>query len=108
MLAFLILLVLAPGAAALHAGDVKVQTAHLKDITSVEGVRDNMLMGYGLVAGLNGTGDRQQTIFSIQTLAAILQKLGVNVASPQTMLVHNADHICHGHTAPVCPARHAH
>ncbi len=89
MLAFLILLVLAPGAAALHAGDVKVQTAHLKDITSVEGVRDNMLMGYGLVAGLNGTGDRQQTIFSIQTLAAILQKLGVNVASPQTMLVHN-------------------
>jgi flagellar P-ring protein precursor FlgI len=67
----------------------KIQTAHLKDITSVVGVRDNMLMGYGLVAGLNGTGDRQQTIFSIQTLAAILQKLGVTVASPQTMLVHN-------------------
>jgi flagellar P-ring protein precursor FlgI len=61
----------------------------LKDITTVEGVRDNMLMGYGLVAGLNGTGDRQQTIFSIQTLASILQKMGVNVASPQTMLVHN-------------------
>ena len=69
--------------------DVKSHTAQLKDITSVEGVRDNMLMGYGLVAGLNGTGDRQQTIFSIQTLAAILQKMGVTIGSPQTMLVHN-------------------
>jgi flagellar P-ring protein precursor FlgI len=48
-----------------------------------------MLMGYGLVAGLNGTGDRQQTIFSIQTLASMLQKMGVTIASPQTMLVHN-------------------
>jgi flagellar P-ring protein FlgI len=72
-----------------RADQVKIHTAHLKDITSVKGVRDNMLMGYGLVAGLNGTGDRQQTIFSIQTLAAILQKMGVTVASPQTMLVHN-------------------
>jgi len=72
-----------------RAEETKVHTAHLKDITTVEGVRDNMLMGYGLVAGLNGTGDRQQTIFSIQTLAGILQKMGVTVASPQTMLVHN-------------------
>ncbi|MGD0907918.1 MAG: flagellar basal body P-ring protein FlgI [Candidatus Acidiferrales bacterium] len=72
-----------------RADEAKIHTAHLKDITSVEGVRDNMLMGYGLVAGLNGTGDRQQTIFSIQTLAAMLQKMGVTVASPQTMLVHN-------------------
>jgi flagellar P-ring protein precursor FlgI len=71
------------------ADEVKIHTAHLKDITTVEGVRDNMLMGYGLVAGLNGTGDRQQTIFSIQTLAAMLQKMGVTVATPQTMLVHN-------------------
>jgi len=89
ILALLTLMALATQAHALSAGEPKIQTAHLKDITSVEGVRDNMLMGYGLVAGLNGTGDRQQTIFSIQTLAAILQKLGVNVASPQTMLVHN-------------------
>lgn len=72
-----------------RAEGMKIHTAQLKDITSVEGVRDNMLMGYGLVAGLNGTGDRQQTIFSIQTLASILQKMGVTVASPQTMLVHN-------------------
>lgn len=86
---FLILLTAGSLAPATRAEEAKVHTAQLKDITSVEGVRDNMLMGYGLVAGLNGTGDRQQTIFSIQTLAAILQKMGVTVGAPQTMLVHN-------------------
>ena len=35
----------------------------LRDITDVQGVRDNQLVGYGLVVGLNGTGDRQQTFF---------------------------------------------
>ncbi len=85
----LILLVLAPLAQGMRADETKIHTAHLKDITAVEGVRDNMLMGYGFVAGLNGTGDRQQTIFSTQTLASMLQKMGVTVASPATMLVHN-------------------
>ena len=80
------LAILAPGA---RADEAKIHTARLKDVTTVEGVRDNMLMGYGLVAGLNGTGDRQQTIFSTQTLASMLQKMGVTVAAPATMLVHN-------------------
>src|SRR5258708_19001320 len=75
----------APGA---RAAEEKVHTAHLKDVTSVEGSRDSPLRGYGLVAGLNGTGDRQQTIFSTQTLANMLQRMGVTV-SPTTMLVHN-------------------
>jgi len=75
---------------ALARGDAPAprQTARLKDITSVEGVRDNLLMGYGLVAGLNGTGDRQQTIFSTQTLANMLNRMGVSVP-PATMLVKN-------------------
>ncbi|MGH9352550.1 MAG: flagellar basal body P-ring protein FlgI [Terriglobia bacterium] len=47
------------------------------DITSVEGVRDNYIMGYGLVVGLNGTGDGQQDLFPVQTLTDILQKMGV-------------------------------
>jgi flagellar P-ring protein precursor FlgI len=72
-----------------QAAEAKIHTARLKDITTVEGVRDNMLMGYGLVAGLNGTGDRQQTIFSTQTLASMLQKMGVTIGAPATMLVHN-------------------
>jgi flagellar P-ring protein precursor FlgI len=52
----------------------------VKDITTIEGIRENPLVGYGLVVGLNGTGDRQQTIFSTQTLSNILQRMGVQVA----------------------------
>lgn len=51
----------------------------IRDIATVEGVRDNALIGYGLVVGLNGTGDRRQTLFTTQTLASILQHLGVQV-----------------------------
>ena len=53
----------------------------IKELASVEGVRDNPLIGYGLVVGLNGTGDRQQTIFSVQSLVNILREMGVNVTS---------------------------
>lgn len=51
----------------------------LKDLVSIEGVRDNQLVGYGVVVGLNKTGDKQQTIFSTQSLANMLQKMGVAV-----------------------------
>jgi flagellar P-ring protein precursor FlgI len=51
----------------------------LKDLVSIEGVRDNQLVGYGVVVGLNKTGDKQQTIFSTQSLANMLQKMGVSV-----------------------------
>ena len=51
----------------------------LKDLVSIEGVRDNQLVGYGVVVGLNKTGDKQQTIFSTQSLANMLQKMGISV-----------------------------
>jgi flagellar P-ring protein precursor FlgI len=51
----------------------------IKDVASIEGIRPNPLLGYGLVVGLNGTGDRRQTVFSTQTLANVLQRLGVQV-----------------------------
>jgi flagellar P-ring protein precursor FlgI len=86
LIALFVLVLVAPN---LRADELKIHTARLKDITAVEGVRDNMLIGYGLVAGLNGTGDRQQTIFSTQTLASMLQKMGVTIGAPATMLVHN-------------------
>src|SRR5580693_3336039 len=53
----------------------------LKDIVSIEGVRDNQLLGYGLVVGLKGTGDRQQTLFPAQSLANVLQRMGVTVSA---------------------------
>jgi len=58
---------------------IAAHIARIKDLASVEGIRDNQLIGYGLVVGLNGTGDKQQTIFSVQTLANMLQRMGVNV-----------------------------
>lgn len=60
----------------------------VRDITSVEGVRDNMLVGYGLVVGLNRTGDSQQTYFTVQTLANAMQKMGVLI-SPVSVMVKN-------------------
>jgi flagellar P-ring protein precursor FlgI len=51
----------------------------IKELASVEGVRDNQLIGYGIVVGLAGTGDRQQTVFSTQTLANMLERMGVSV-----------------------------
>ncbi|MBV8845573.1 MAG: flagellar basal body P-ring protein FlgI [Bryobacterales bacterium] len=60
----------------------------LKELASLEGVRDNQLMGYGLVVGLNGTGDKRQTVFSAQALSNILQRMGISV-NPTAILVRN-------------------
>lgn len=55
-------------------------TTRIKDIVNVEGVRDNALIGYGLVVGLNGTGDKlNNSPFTEQSLIAMLERLGVNV-----------------------------
>jgi flagellar P-ring protein precursor FlgI len=55
-------------------------TARLKDIVEVEGVRDNMLVGYGLVVGLNGTGDSlNSSPFTQQSIIGMLERLGVNI-----------------------------
>ena len=64
------------------------RATRLKDLASIQGVRDNLLVGYGLVVGLKGTGDRQQTVFATQTLSNLLEKMGVNV-SPTALRVNN-------------------
>lgn len=63
-------------------------SVRLKDVVSIEGVRTNQLVGYGLVVGLSGTGDSQQTVFSIQSLTNLLQRMGVSV-SPGLIMVRN-------------------
>jgi flagellar P-ring protein FlgI len=62
-----------------YAQDV-VGIARLKDVASLQGPSAQPLVGYGLVVGLNKTGDRRQTIFSAQTLANMLERFGVAVA----------------------------
>jgi len=56
--------------------------ARVKDVATIEGIRDNQLVGYGLVVGLRGTGDSSQTVFPAQTLISVLERMGITV--PQT------------------------
>jgi flagellar P-ring protein precursor FlgI len=59
-------------------------TSRIKDLANIEGVRQNQLIGYGLVVGLNGTGDTLNNIpFTKQSLQAMLERLGVNVRGAQ-------------------------
>jgi flagellar P-ring protein precursor FlgI len=65
--------------AAFFATTSDSHAARIKDIVAFEGVRDNILVGYGLVVGLNGTGDRlQNNAFTEQSLIGFLERQGVN------------------------------
>ena len=77
--AFILLLVLTPAAPG---------ATRLKDLISIEGIRENQLVGYGIVVGLAGTGDRVQTVFGTQSLANLLQRMGVSV-NPTLIVVKN-------------------
>ncbi len=57
------------------------QAIRIKDLASFKGVRHNQLIGYGLVVGLNGTGDKASTVFTNQGLSNMLNRLGVQVTS---------------------------
>jgi flagellar P-ring protein precursor FlgI len=73
--------------------------SRLKELTSIEGVRDNQLIGYGLVVGLAGTGDRQQTIFPAQSLANMLARMGVTI-DPKLITVRNTAAVMVSATLP--------
>src|SRR5688500_12273314 len=62
--------------------------SRVKDVASVQGAAATPLIGYGLVVGLNKTGDRRQTIVAAQTLANMLERFGIAVA-PGEMKVEN-------------------
>lgn len=67
-----------------------VQAERIRDLTSVQGVRQNSLIGYGLVVGLDGTGDQTtQTLFTTQTLNNMLSQLGITVPTGTNMQLKN-------------------
>jgi flagellar P-ring protein precursor FlgI len=74
-------LVLAASTVALPA-----RADHIRDLCDVVGVRDNQLLGYGVVSGLNGTGDDISVPFAAQSLLALMRRLGVQVDSGQMRL----------------------
>ncbi|MEO8524113.1 MAG: flagellar basal body P-ring protein FlgI [Caldimonas sp.] len=66
------------------------QAARIKEVASVQGVRTNQLVGYGLVVGLDGTGDQNTSApFATQSLLALLQQMGVTVPPGQNMQLKN-------------------
>lgn len=77
-LVLLFVLCFAPGA----------ECARLKDIADIEGVRGNQLLGYGLVVGLNGTGDGRMTDFTPKSISNLLEKMGLRV-DPNMVRVKN-------------------
>jgi len=62
----------------------------LKDLVSIEGVRENQLVGYGVVVGLAKTGDKQTTIFSTQSLANMLERMGTSVSATAIRVTNTA------------------
>ena len=69
-------------ASAVSRAEAAGQLARIKDVATIDGIRDNQLVGYGLVVGLRGTGDSSQTVFPAQTLLSTLERMGITV--PQT------------------------
>ena len=75
----LVVLTLLAGLAAPSWVPAACAQVRIKDIADVEGIRENQLVGYGLVVGLNGTGDKlDSSVFTRQSLIGMLERLGVN------------------------------
>ena len=62
----------------------------IKDLASIEGVRENQLVGYGIVVGLAGTGDKRTTVFGTQSLASMLERMGVAVSATAIRVANTA------------------
>jgi len=91
-------LALAAGDAALGAG------ARIRDIARIQGVRDNQLVGYGLVVGLDGTGDKSATGFTLRSMSSLLEAMGMTIA-PNDMSVKNVAAVMVTATLPPSLAR---
>ncbi len=88
MLRILSALVVA-GATALAVSSARAE--RIKDLVSIQGVRTNQLIGYGIVVGLDGSGDQTtQTPFTVQSIAAMLSQMGVNLPPGTNLQLKNA------------------
>jgi flagellar P-ring protein precursor FlgI len=86
-LCFMILLGIL-GLAALRAGAALGAPVRIKELVEVQGVRENVLYGYGLVVGLAGTGDTEQVFFTSQSISGMLGRLGIRI-DPKDVRVRN-------------------
>ena len=78
------------GVAALM-GSLPAQAERLKEVASIQGVRTNQLLGYGLMVGLDGTGDQTtQAPFTAQSMKSLLQQLGIQLPAGVTPQLKNS------------------
>ncbi|MCB1123360.1 MAG: flagellar basal body P-ring protein FlgI, partial [Verrucomicrobiae bacterium] len=75
----LVIILIASFASLLMGMVVPSYASRIKDLTTIDGQRDNQLVGYGLVVGLAGDGDSQQADYTVRTIANMLQRFGVNL-----------------------------
>ena len=73
---------------ALFLGPRPAEAVRIKDLATLQGVRDNQLVGYGLVVGLNGSGDSNSTEFTVQSLVNMMKNMGISV-DPTKVKVNN-------------------
>jgi flagellar P-ring protein precursor FlgI len=72
------------------AAPIAAHAERIKDLASIQGVRQNQLMGYGLVVGLDGSGDQTtQTPFTVQSVVSMLQQMGVNLPQGGSLQLKN-------------------
>jgi flagellar P-ring protein precursor FlgI len=64
----------------------KASAVRIKDLSSIKGIRHNQVIGYGLVVGLNGTGDKQYTGFTVQSLVNMIERMGIHVDEKDVMV----------------------
>ena len=81
------------------------EASRIKELAQLEGVRSNQLVGYGLVVGLNGTGDSSSTQFTIQSLVNMMERLGVTVDPDQVDVANVRGGCGDGQPAGLCPGR---
>ena len=65
-----------------------VGAVRIKDLADINGVRENQLVGYGLVVGLDGTGDGKKSLFTVQSMVSMLEKMGITI-NPNEIAVSN-------------------
>ena len=76
------------------------QTVRIKDVASLTGLEDVQLFGYGLVVGLGGTGDRNQTVFTEQTISNMLKNMGIELPEKHIRVRNVAAVMITGNLAP--------
>lgn len=84
----------------LYVGTQAQQNVRIKDVASITGLEDIQLLGYGLVVGLAGTGDRNQTVFTEQSISNMLKNLGIELPEKHIRVRNVAAVMITGHLTP--------